>query len=209
MRPRTALFGAIGILSTAVGASLLLVPDVVTGLGPVDAVVSAAGTLDTATVGIFAGVLVVASLFVTARTRSVPTASGSQSSAGPRFEGAATSPPEVATVGAGSLTAAGVDNDIRTAVAEGDDSLEDVRLLLYETVTSVYAERAGVPVPQAGAIVDRGDWTDDPVAAVFLADVDGPDAPLGMRLRLWLTPRRERTRRIERTVAAIERVSDT
>jgi hypothetical protein len=44
----------------------------------------------------------------------------------------------------------------------------------------------------------------DPVAAAFLAGEGGPEPGLAARVRLWLVPERERARRVERTVRAIE-----
>ncbi|WP_225316343.1 MULTISPECIES: hypothetical protein [Haloferax] len=59
--------------------------------------------------------------------------------------------------------------------------------------------------PEAAAtLVDTGGWTDDVVAARFLgADVS---VPLGYRLRLLLSGQSVLVARVERTVAAIERV---
>jgi hypothetical protein len=48
-------------------------------------------------------------------------------------------------------------------------------------------------------------WCSDPLAAAFLAN-SGQSTPLGAQFRLVLFPRRERRRRIERTVAVIEQV---
>jgi len=189
MRARTAVFGALGTLATSVGVGLLLVPGFLRGLGPVDAAVTALSATETTTVGLAAGILALVALLVTARSGSAPER-GSPTRADSRFERAATAPPEEATTSGGSLTASGLENDVRQAVETGGDQLRDVRSLLRETATSAYAE--------------RGEWTDDPVAARFLA-AEPPG--LSMRVRHWLVPAQERERRIERTVAAIERVA--
>jgi hypothetical protein len=203
MRARTAVFGTLGMLATGVGVGLLLAPGLLRGLGPVDAAVTALSATETTTVGLAAGTLALVALLVTARSGSAPERV-SPSRADSRFERAATAPPEEATASGGSLTASGLDNDVRQAVETGGDHLRDVRSLLRETATSAYAEQMGVPEEEAADVVDCGEWTDDPVAARFLAA-----EPLGlsMRVRHWLVPQQERERRVERTVAAIERVA--
>jgi hypothetical protein len=203
MRARTAVFGTLGAVATSVGVGLLLVPGFVRALGPVDAAVTAFSTAGTTAVGLGAGLLALVALLVTARSGSAPERA-SPSRADSRFERAATAPPEEATASGGSLTGSGLDNDVRQAVEAGGDHLRDVRSLLRETATSAYAERMGIPEQQAAAVVERGEWTDDRVAARFLA-ADPPG--LSMRVRHWLVPAQERERRVERTVAAIERVS--
>lgn len=204
---RTALFGAIGTLATCLGGGLLLAPELVAGVGPVDDAITVLAAADTASVGLIAGVLVLVALFLTMRSRP---ASGQQGThpADSRFERVATAPPEQTTASHRSLTAAAVDDEIRQAIERGDDSLGEVRSLLRETAASAYAERMDVSESRATERIERGEWTDDPVAARFLAGNDGPDTPVRTRLRRWLLPGEERARRIERTVAAIERVSE-
>jgi hypothetical protein len=58
---------------------------------------------------------------------------------------------------------------------------------------------------RAREAVAAGTWTDDPVAAAFLAGEGGPVPSLRARARLWLLPERERERRVERALRAIER----
>lgn len=204
MRPRTALSGAGGVLATAVGAGLLFAPDLLLGLGPLDAAVTAFSGVETTTAGLAAGVLVLGAFFLTVRRSPTPEREGPPSSLDSRFERAATTPPERATASDQSLTGAAFDHEVRQAIEEGGDAFRDVRSVLYRTATSACAERMAVPESEAATLVDRGEWTDDPVAARFLAR---GTAPLSMRLRRWLVPVRERERRIERTVAAIEQVS--
>ena len=54
--------------------------------------------------------------------------------------------------------------------------------------------------------VEAGEWTDDPVAAAYLAD--GSPRSLRRRLAARLRPRRTVRRRVDRTVAAIEALLD-
>lgn len=203
MRPRTALFGVLGVFATGVGVGLLVAPERLRAVGPVEDAVTAAAAVETTTVGLVAGVLVLLALLATARSQPTSGRNRGPSSVDSRFERAAIAPPE--RPGAEGTVAGGtLDHDIEQAVLEGDDAFRDVRAVLAQTATAVHAERMGVPESDAAAAVERGEWTDDPVAARFLGDAE---PPLAMRMRRWLVPERERRRRIERTVAAIERVS--
>ena len=208
MQPRTAIFGTLGVLATALGAVLLFVPGVLFGVGPVEEFVALVATIEATTLALVAGALTMVSLFVTARSRPAPETAPSVTSADPRFERAAVVPPEQPTASPGTLTGSAVDDTAREAVEEGGEALEEVRRLSRETATSAYAAHEGVTVADAARRIERGEWTDDPVVAAFLAGPEGPPPSLAMRLRLWLTPARERARRLDRTVAAIERVSD-
>ena len=51
--------------------------------------------------------------------------------------------------------------------------------------------------------VERGTWTDDPVAAAFLGGVDAESPPVSYRFRSWLSRESSYRRRIRRTTAAI------
>lgn len=202
MRPRTALFGTFGLLATGVGAGLLFAPGLVRELGPIDGAVTAVGTVETATVGLAASALALLAFFVAVRSQPTAEPVGGHSSVDSRFERATR--PEQSITDKTPLAGSTLDADVEQAVEHGGEAFRDVRAALYETATSVYAERADVPESEAAAAVDRGVWTDDPVAARFLGQ---EQLPLAMRLRRWLVPVRERERRIERTVVAIERVS--
>jgi hypothetical protein len=98
-----------------------------------------------------------------------------------------------------------LDADLRGAVRRGGEQLLTVRSLLRATAVDAYAEANDVSTARAQRAVERGAWTDDGVAARFL----GSEAGLSLwRLRLWLVPVRERQRRIERTIGAIERLQE-
>jgi hypothetical protein len=70
--------------------------------------------------------------------------------------------------------------------------------------TDAYADAAGVSRSTAETAVARGSWTDDPLAAGVLAG----ELPVTAAVAAQVLPRRERQRRAERTVAAIERLQD-
>jgi len=98
----------------------------------------------------------------------------------------------------------------RTAVGTTDPADDDrVRGRLRATAVETVHRAAREPADRADAerAVRRGEWTDDPVAAAFLADEDGPDQPPSARLRGWFSPARAFKRRVDRTVVAIHRQS--
>jgi sugar (pentulose or hexulose) kinase len=102
------------------------------------------------------------------------------------------------------LAGADLDAVVDRANETGGSALREVREALGRTATDVYAEYADVDRERAREAVRAGTWTRDPVAAAFLAGEAGPDPGLAARARLWLVPERERARRVERTVRAIE-----
>jgi len=111
-------------------------------------------------------------------------------------------PPEAPRGETTARTAARVDATVDRLVDEGEGT-GDLTAELAATAAAAHAAAAGTDRAAARTAVETGAWTDDPVAAAVLGA--GPP-PLAARLRLWLVPRRERRRRIERTIAAIERV---
>jgi hypothetical protein len=79
------------------------------------------------------------------------------------------------------------------------------------TARDTYATATGCSVDEAAAAIRSGEWTDDRVAAAFLAaDVDAdPEFTIKERLIAWLSPKHVFRKRLERTVQAIEAVGDT
>ncbi|WP_435178245.1 DUF7269 family protein [Halorussus sp. AFM4] len=100
--------------------------------------------------------------------------------------------------------------DDRVARAcEGDErAFRAVRARLADTAADAVARAADASPERARQAVGSGAWTDDPIAAAFLADESGPTFSLLARLRAWLDPAAERRRRIDRTVDAVSRVLD-
>ncbi|NHN48854.1 hypothetical protein G9464_14795 [Halostella sp. JP-L12] len=74
---------------------------------------------------------------------------------------------------------------------------------LRETAVAVLSARRGYSEVEAIDVVTAGEWTDDARAAALLADEDGPDLPLSIRIRDWARGRAFE-RRVERAVAEIE-----
>lgn len=56
--------------------------------------------------------------------------------------------------------------------------------------------------------IQRGDWTDDPVAAAFVGDETAGTLTLFQRVRGWLFPAKTFERRLDRTLSELERYVD-
>ncbi|NHN58802.1 MULTISPECIES: hypothetical protein [Halorussus] len=118
--------------------------------------------------------------------------------------------PRPESVTAVDRTRTGESFDDRVARAcEGDErAFRAVRVALADTAADAVARADDVSPERARRAVESGAWTDDRIAAAFLAGESGPDFPLPARLRAWLDPAAERRRRIDRTVDAANRVLD-
>lgn len=208
MRGRTGILGAVGAVATGLGLALLLAPGLVGALGPVGAAIEAVDALDGNLLVLFAGLGVTGYVVLVARSRPAPETAGTRSEAQRRFERAGATPPEAVTAEPRALAASAVDGSFEAAVENGGAALHDARAQLTTAAVGAFAVASGQSREVARDAVARGTWTDDPVAALFLAGGEERSPPLGARLRLWLTPRRERRRRIEATVAAIERLEE-
>lgn len=208
MRLRIAIFGTLGTIATILGAVLVLAPAVLLAIGPVRSVVnSLSGTGPKA---VMTGAAAVVGLYVTAAARAssseqdVPAVSDAEQ----RFDAAATQPPEDVTADRRAMTAAGLDADVRLAVTGDGRPLRALRDLLRNLATEAYAEGTYTDEEAATRAIETGEWTTNPAAAAFLAGPEGPTASVLSRVRLWLTPERERERRIEATVEEIERLRE-
>jgi hypothetical protein len=181
-----AVAGLIGTLVTLGAVALVLAPDTVLAVVPVDAVVASDPRVTLVAV---AGLLGLVSVAV-ARSR-----------------GGADTPPmvdhslESVDAAAGPAPGQSVTYRVERA-ADGDDGADaSVRETLSASAVRALARDPAVETEAAEDALRSGEWTDDPLAAAYLGD---PTMPLSSRLREWLAPERERRRRIERTVAAIE-----
>lgn len=80
---------------------------------------------------------------------------------------------------------------------------------LAVTARDAYGTATGCDETAAARAVAAGNWTDDRVAAAFLAtDDDAPTFTTRERALAWLAPRRALDRRLDRVLAAIERHAD-
>lgn len=87
---------------------------------------------------------------------------------------------------------------------ETDDSLDQIHELLVDSAVRTLRTRRGLDARTARVAVESGTWTDDPVAAAFLADER--DYPLPDRLYRRVDPGGAYQRRVRRTLDAIDAV---
>ncbi|WP_225335565.1 DUF7269 family protein [Halomicrobium urmianum] len=203
MRTRVALFGTLGAVTTLAAAVLLFAPDLALGLPAVEALARSFSGDNRRTALLLGSVLVGLYLTWASRTaaRTDPTDRDPDA-----FDEAVAAPPEDATARRGRAVAGDLD-ELVDAAADGDrGAVVAVRQRLREVAATAHARATGAERDEARTAVRDGRWTDDRTAAAFLADGD-PDHPVWSRLLLWLDPGRERRRRIERTVAATERLA--
>jgi hypothetical protein len=197
MRWRRVAFGGIALLAMVFGLSLLFVPRITAG--PVAGLVDAVETVGSERVLFAAGLGLIASLGVALRSPGTGADQATRRSGG-RIERDAGGP----TTGHQRITASELDEGIEAAIDDGGEPMAVLRDRLRTTAASVYADVMGVPESEARAAVAGGEWCRDELAAAFLASPDGPGHSLSETLRLLVVPRRERRRRIERTITAIE-----
>jgi len=81
---------------------------------------------------------------------------------------------------------------------------------IAETAQETYAVATGCDPATAERAVAAGEWTDDRVAAAFLAtDHDAPGFTVTERAAAWVSPQRTLDRRLARTLGAIESHADS
>jgi hypothetical protein len=208
MHLRVAVLGVLGGLLTGAVAVLVFAPGLLLGTALARAAVRIVSGLDPNTVSIWTALAVLAALAVVSWS---PTGSGYApgTKAETAFERALADTPEAVTDDRRQVAAADLDSDLALAVFEGGEPFAEVREALFRTAVGVYAayERADLET-RSYAAVAGGEWTDDRTAAAFLAEEDGPTPTLLARVRLWLTPERERRRRVDRTLAAIRHLRE-
>lgn len=204
MQVRATLLGALGAVSTGFGLAVLLIPETVRSIGPLSRLLDLVASVDPTGVMLVAGLLVGGYATVVARSRPDHGTVTTRSDAERRFETVGSSPPEGVTARNRTITAEDLDADIDAAIEHGGQSLEQVQSQLAALATDVYADGTSQQREAASAAVENGTWTDDPVASAFLSSTAAPASSVRARLALWVRPQRERQRRIERTIAAIE-----
>ncbi|MFT4882998.1 MAG: hypothetical protein ACI8U4_000496 [Natronomonas sp.] len=186
------LLTALGVAGVATAALLVLVPSVGETLG-IEAIANTASVADGSDRAFWLATVGACCLLWVARTAGTATEpDGFPDPA--RMDSTDTVP----TVGREFDAAVEAAAD---AAAEGADR-DDARGTLRTLAADVVAHADGCSREDAAERVRRGEWTDDPVAAAYLADATEP--PFRWRLRAWFRPRRTTVQRIDRTVAAIE-----
>jgi hypothetical protein len=208
MSRRVTVFGTLGALATLVAGAFVLAPEPLLSVPALRRAVERLSRFDPALVMLGATLLV--SLYVALAARS-PTSERSftaVSKAKRQYDRASTNPPEEVTADRRAVAAADLDDDILRAVERGGQRLQSVRQLLGDLAAETYAVRHQTTVTEARDAVATGAWTDDSVAAAFLGDEDGPTPSLVSRIRLWLAPERERARRLDRTLDALDALAE-
>lgn len=199
---RARVLGSLGALLTLGAGAVLVDPSLADHLS---AVVSFVESREPERLLLVLGGVVGSYATWLARSRSSarPPADGPEA----RFAGVG-DPPETVTASDRARTGESFDARVEAACAGDDEALRAVREDLRETAASARARAAGAPVSEARTAVESGAWTDDRIAAAFLAGEGGPQFPLAARLRAWLDPETERRRRVDRTVAEVRRAFD-
>lgn len=191
--------GIFGMCTTALGIALLAYPDLATW-GPVSSLTERLLETEPAYLFIGFGSAVAVVIVVLARSATAtsspaprasnepnPTASGSSVGGQPK--------------GYESITR---DVDSVQAIALGGDPYRSLIDSIRDKAVTSYATSARITEPAARERIEAGRWPDDHVARAVLTD----RFPIQDRLRLSLVPVRERRRRIERTLDAIERLQE-
>lgn len=180
--------GVAGVLATLFGVALVVAPDLV-HTGPVERLTAAVAASEPTDIMLVLGIGTALVVAVAAWPRS-------SRQADPRFDKRV----ERWAGGDSTTTDDTLGVAVETAIREGGEPWQRLQAALADTAGETYAREAGVTDAEAAAAVRRGAWTDDGLAAA----VTGDRRPPAARLRLWLAPVRERRRRVERTVTAIE-----
>lgn len=91
------------------------------------------------------------------------------------------------------------------------DDIEAFFEELFVTVRDAYATAESCSIEDAERAVNHGTWTDDRIAAAFLAAETTPDVPgftRRERLAAWLAPRRAVHLHLQRTLDALDELAD-
>jgi len=199
MRLRTWFGGTVGLASLAAAYLYTYRPSLVESVAPLANVQDALGGVEPTPV--LAGLGALLTLYAALRAwrpfgRSSRPVDGSPAA---RFAAYRERPPEFVYGDDRVRAASAMDRTVSSAVEGSADALDTTRHALRDTAVAVL-EHADADDPTA-AVAD-GSWTDDRVAAAFLAD--DASYPLLSRLRSWVDPAAARERRVERALAAIE-----
>jgi hypothetical protein len=145
---------------------------------------------------------VLASLGLVVALLGAAVTAGSPPVSGGADDGGATDPPDDDRLGAEfDATLARVET--MSAVELGRaDAPEVLRRRLRAAAVALVASRRGVDREAAAAVVERGEWTDDPAAAAFLSSSVRAPPSVRWRERWSTTPRA--VSRARRTAAALE-----
>jgi hypothetical protein len=197
---RARVLGGLGALLTLVAAAVVVSPDLADSTGEVLSVLE---SRDPERLLLVLGSVVGLYAAWSARASSpeAPARDGPEA----KFERTG-DPPEAVSAADRTRTGESLDDRIAAACAGDDEALRAVRSNLADTAASAHARAADRSPEAARRDVASGAWTDDPIAAAFLADESGPNFSLMARLGAWLDSSAERRRRIDRTVEEVGRL---
>lgn len=204
MGKRPLIAGVSGVFLTAYALGLVVLPSVFY-VGPIETFVGRF-TAEPTVLMFLTAVLAIFYLGFLARTRPATSVS-EHAGPGHRFEELLDAGPENVTARTRVLAGEPTDREFDAAIESGGRQREVVREFLFETAVAVYTDVTGVERQRAIHAIKNGTWTENEVAAAFLAGPEGPNPGVGQVVRLWLTPKRERAREIRRTLDAIESLS--
>lgn len=206
-----AVIGGAGLAAVGFAAALAFAPEAVGSAIPIDDVVrntplseAALRALAVALIGAICTVWVV---WTAGPSRDDQLPDGPMTAAKTDFETLRTEPPEHAT--AGPVVGEPFDDRlVRSAEAAAKDSDRDAARREVHTLTvSVVAHVEECTEEVAEEVVQDGEWTDDRIAAAYVAGRESA-LPFRKRLRAWLRPWRTRIDRIERSLTAVQRRLD-
>lgn len=203
MRVRVAIFGILGLLSTGLGLTILFAPESAISIRIVETLVQVFEQTNKTRPLVFVALGIIVYIVLSSASIGEAVQTG-RSTVADQYVDATDDRPESVTTDKRTLTASEFDGKLLTAATEGGKQFRSVRETLVDTAVAVRANATELDSDRAREEIRRGEWTDDRVVAAFLSGSDGPTPPLLSRFRLWLVPVRERRRRIERSLAAIE-----
>lgn len=193
--------GAIGALLLGVGVVFMYEPALVETIEPLaDLRARLQGVSTTyllvTTGGLLAGYAVLAA-WAAGSFNSTPV-SGTDKT---RYDAARETPPE-AVVDESRTQIQELSSEAFQTVGTRPDEVANVQSRLQGTVYAALAVTEDDP----DAAIHSGNWTDSRLAATYLSEDDDLAPSVWSRLRMWLHPEQERQRRLEVTLAEVERL---
>jgi hypothetical protein len=201
------VLGTVGLAAIAIAVAIAVAPDDVSTIVPIRTLVEStplsSGSSRTLAFAIGGTICAVWIAWTAGETRSKQLPDGPMEPTDTGFRTLREEPPEHAL--AGSVVGDQFDEAaLRAAIAAADGDDDPVRAKVRSLAVDVVARTEGCSETEAEAIVAEADWTDDAVAAAYVADREA-SLSLWRRLLAWLRPSRTKFDRIDRALEAIDR----
>ena len=201
-----AVVGVTGVALVGFAAVLLFAPQYVESFVSITALARSPAIADEmlraglfASLGIACAVWILSTRPTWADRESDPTSPDNEQL--PNFETLRTNPPEEADTT--PVVGASFDDSVEMLVdATSRDQTDAIRTELRSLTVDALVTVDGLSPEEAQTRLDDGAWTDDAVAAAYLADREAT-LSFSRRLLAWLRPAQTKRRRIERTTSAI------